>query len=56
MNEPTQEQVAAAKRLGVSLHFTETPLTVARLVEIVEELQLRVASLESGRKSLWPRK
>ena len=54
MNEPTSAQVDAAERLGVSLHFTNTPLTVARLVEIVEDLQRRVAELErQQRKPSW---
>ena len=54
MNEPTASQVDAAERLNVSLHFTNTPLTVARLVEIVEELQRRVEELE--RRKPWLRK
>jgi hypothetical protein len=53
--EPTQEQIDAAERLGVSLHFTNTPLTVARLIEIVEDLQKRVAELEQQKRS-WLRK
>ena len=36
MNLPTQDQVQAAKRMGVDLRFTETPLAVARLCEIIE--------------------
>ena len=55
MNEPTAQQVSAAERLGVSLHFTNTPLTVARLVEIVEDLQKRVAELEQQKKA-WLRR
>jgi hypothetical protein len=46
MNEPTLEEITAAERLGVSLHFTSAPLTIARLVEIVEDLQRRVEILE----------
>ena len=42
MNEPTQEQVEAAKRMGLSLHFADCPLTLARLVELVAELQQRI--------------
>ncbi len=49
MNAPTLEQIAAAERLGVSLHFTDSPLTIARLIEMVEELQQRVAALEDKR-------
>ena len=49
MNAPTLEQIAAAERLGVSLHFTNSPLTIARLCEMVEELQQRVAALEDKR-------
>ena len=49
MNAPTLEQIAAAERLGVSLHFTNSPLTIARLIEMVEELQQRVAALEDKR-------
>ena len=50
MTEPTPEQIAAAKRLGVSLHFTNAPLTIARLIELIEELQQRVAELEQQRQ------
>ena len=56
MNEPTREQVSAAERLGVSLHFTNLPLTVARLVEILEDLQRRIAELgqqRTGASSSW---
>ena len=49
MNAPTLEQIAAAGRLGVSLSFTNSPLTIARLIEVVEELQQRVAALEDKR-------
>jgi hypothetical protein len=49
--EPTEQQVSAAKRLGVSLHFASMPLTVARLVEVVEDLQKRIEVLELKR---WP--
>jgi hypothetical protein len=52
MNEPTQNQIDAAERLGVSLYFTEAPITIARLVEIVERLQRRVVELE-GQKASW---
>jgi hypothetical protein len=55
MNEPTREQVSAADRLGVSLHFTSAPLTIARLVELVEDLQKRIEVLEL-KKSWLPRK
>ena len=50
MIEPTQEQVEAAKRLGLSLYFTNSPIAIARLVELVEELRERVDALESKRK------
>jgi hypothetical protein len=56
MTEPTPEQVEAARRLGVSLHFSNSPLAVARLVEIAEDLQRRVAELEqarTGASSSW---
>jgi hypothetical protein len=51
MIEPTQEQISAADRLGVSLHFTNSPLTIARLVEIIEDLQRRLEVLELKK---WP--
>ena len=56
MNLPTQDQVQAAKRMGVDLRFTETPLAVARLCEIIEDLQRRIAELEqhkTGASSSW---
>jgi hypothetical protein len=60
MTEVTQEQVDAAKRLNVSLRFDDAPLTIARLIQIVEGLQFRVASLESKQKvdvrELWAKK
>jgi hypothetical protein len=46
----TQEQIAAAQRLGVSLHFANLPLSFARLVELVEELQRRLEVLENKRR------
>jgi selenocysteine lyase/cysteine desulfurase len=49
--EPTQEQISAAERLRVSLHFINTPLTIARLVELVEDLQRRLEVLELKK---WP--
>jgi hypothetical protein len=52
MNMPTQEQVSAAERLGVSLHFANSPLAISRLVELVEDLQRRVEILEQ-KKSSW---
>jgi hypothetical protein len=51
VNEPTPEQVSAAQRLGVSLRFDATPLTVAKLVELVEDLQRRIEVLEHQKKS-----
>ena len=42
MIEPTPSQIAAAARLGVSLHFANSLLTLAKLVEWVEQLQNRV--------------
>ena len=56
MNLPTQAQVDAAKRLGISLNFHDAPLTIARLVELIEDLQRRVAELEqqrTGASSSW---
>ena len=50
MNLPTQEQVEAAKRLGVSLKFDDTPLTIAKLIELVEQLQYRIAALEQEKR------
>ena len=44
--QPTPEQIAAAERLGVSLHFGDVLLTVARLAELVDELGHRVSALE----------
>ena len=56
MNEPTVEQKEAADRLDVSLQFANTPLTVARLVELVDELRQRVATLEKSKQKgrVWP--
>jgi hypothetical protein len=51
MIEPTKEQIDSAKRLGVSLHFVDSPLTIARLVEVIEDLQRRMEILELKR---WP--
>jgi precorrin-6x reductase len=56
MNEPTPEQIAAAERLGISLFAVNAPLAVAALVELVEDLQRRVAELEQQRKGSWLRK
>jgi hypothetical protein len=56
MNLPTPEQVAAAERIGVDLRFHQVPLAVARLCEICEDLQRRVAELEqhkTGASSSW---
>lgn len=56
MSEPTPEQVDAAKRLGISLHFASAPLAIAALVQLVEDLQRRVADLEqksTGASSSW---
>jgi hypothetical protein len=56
MNEPTQEQRAAAARLGVSLAFVDTPVTVAKLVQLIEDLQQRIAELEqkqTGAGASW---
>lgn len=52
MTEPTQQQIDAAERLGVSLHFTSAPITIARLVEIVESLQQRIEVLEKKKLGL----
>lgn len=52
MIEPTPAQIAAAHRLGVSLRFNDAPLTIARLIEMIEQLQYRVAALEKE-KSSW---
>ena len=51
MIEPTPSQIAAAARLGVSLHFANSLLTLAKLVEWVEQLQNRVTELEQKRGS-----
>ena len=56
MNEPTEQQVEAAKRLGISLHFTNAPIAIACLVELIEDLQRRVAELEqkqTGAGASW---
>jgi hypothetical protein len=42
----TDRQAAAAIELGVSLAFADTPLAIARLTELVRELQLRIDALE----------
>ena len=54
MTSTSAEQQAAATRLGVSLKFPDTPLTVARLVELVDELQRRVEALEQKKGRAWP--
>jgi hypothetical protein len=46
--EPTAKQVEAATALDVSL--VDPPLSVARLAELVRELQQRVEALERGGK------
>lgn len=43
---PTPEQFACASRLGVSLAFANSPITIAVLVEKIVELEGRVAELE----------
>ena len=48
---PTSEQIAAAAALDVDLHFANTPLAVARLCEVVERLQQKVAALEEQQKT-----
>jgi hypothetical protein len=53
MSEPSAEQFAAAQRLGISLHFGNSPLAIAKLVELVESLQRRVDALEEQRRSVW---
>jgi hypothetical protein len=53
MGEPTQSQIDAARTLGVSLYFSETPTTLARIVEIIADLQKRIEILES--KKSWLR-
>jgi hypothetical protein len=55
MNEPTQEQFAAAKHLNVLLYFGDAPLAVARLCEIVADLTKRIEELETQKWS-WLRK
>lgn len=55
MSEPSAEQFAAAQRLGISLHFANSPLAIAKLVELVENLQRRVDALEEQKRS-WLRK
>lgn len=55
MFDPTPGQKAAAERLGISLDFVQTPITVATLVEMVADLQRRVEELEQQKRS-WLRK
>jgi hypothetical protein len=43
----TPDQVHASRRLDVSLHSSDAPLTLARLVELVDELRRRVEALEA---------
>jgi hypothetical protein len=51
MNNPTKEQVAAAERLGINLTFANAPITIAQLVEIVDDMQRRLEVLELKK---WP--
>jgi hypothetical protein len=46
----TPEQVHAARKLDVSLAFQDAPLTIARLVELIVELQARIEALEARRR------
>lgn len=50
MTTATPEQTEAAERLGVPLTFSDAPLAIAKLVQLVQELQQRVAVLENGGK------
>jgi ubiquinone biosynthesis protein UbiJ len=46
----TDHQVAAAKRLSVSLRFEDVAWTIARPVELVDKLQQRIEKLEAKRR------
>jgi hypothetical protein len=46
----SDEQISAAQRLHVSLRFEDTPVTIARLVELIDDLQARVSLLEKKRR------
>lgn len=50
MMTATDEQTDAAQRLHVSLRFEDTPVTIARLVELIDDLQARISKLEARRK------
>jgi hypothetical protein len=48
MTEPTQAQQSAAKQLDIDLSFHQAPINIARLAELVADLQRRVEQLEGG--------
>jgi len=50
---PTQEQIAAAQRMGISLRLDDAPLALARLIELVETLQRRIEVLETRQRGGW---
>jgi hypothetical protein len=52
MSEPSETKFSAARALGVSLYFGDAPLAIARLCEVVADLEARIALLER-RKSSW---
>ena len=53
MNEPTQEQISAAKAMGVDLNFGNIPLAIARMTELIANLEMRIAELEQTKRASW---
>jgi ubiquinone biosynthesis protein UbiJ len=50
---PSPTQIEAAERIAVDLRFQQAPLAIARLCEVVADLERRIAELEGRKKSSW---